>query len=294
MVVCKVDYLISCSDWIDVDCSVSVKLIVLKVCDGLLLYGFLILLVGSDGCNLLMVVMLYGGLFDIFDFGQYDCEMQMLVVVGYVVLQVNFCGLGNYGWVYIQVGVQQWGVVMQDDVIDVICWVISEGIVDGCCICIYGVSYGVYLVMMGVVCELGLYQCVVGYVGVYDLLMMYICGDIQDCGLGVIYLCEWLGDLVKLGVVLLVNLVEWIKVLVFLVVGGEDKCVLIQYIECMEVVFKCVGMLVESLYYKIEGYGFYIEVYCSEYYDKLLVFLVCSLGGKIVMVVFVIGKDKVF
>ena len=82
---------------------------------------------------------------------------------------------------------------MQDDVTDATRWAISEGIADGRRICIYGASYGAYSAMMGAAREPGLYQCAAGYVGVYDLPMMYTRGDIQDRGSGVTYLREWLG-----------------------------------------------------------------------------------------------------
>lgn len=44
----------------------------------------------------------------------------------------------------------------------------------------------------------------------------------------------------------------------------------------------------ELLYYFIEGYGFYIDDYWCEYYIRLFVFLLCSLGGVIVMVLVVL------
>ena len=288
----KADHLISRSDWIDVDRSASVKPIALKARDGLPLHGFLTLPAGSNGRNLPMVVMPHGGPFDIFDSGQYDRETQMLAAAGYAVLQVNFRGSGNYGRAHTQAGAQQWGAAMQDDVTDATRWAISEGIADARRICIYGASYGAYSAMMGAAREPGLYQCAAGYVGVYDLPMMYTRGDIQDRGSGVTYLREWLGDPAKLGAVSPVNLAERIKVPVFLAAGGEDKRAPIQHTERMEAALKRTGTPVESLYYKTEGHGFYTEAHRSEYYDKLLAFLARSLGGKTATTAPVAGKDK--
>lgn len=288
----KADHLISRSDWIDVERSASVKPIALKARDGLPLHGFLTLPAGSNGRNLPMVVMPHGGPFDIFDSGQYDRETQMLAAAGYAVLQVNFRGSGNYGRAHTQAGAQQWGAAMQDDVTDATRWAISEGIADGRRICIYGASYGAYSAMMGAAREPGLYQCAAGYVGVYDLPMMYTRGDIQDRGSGVTYLREWLGDPAKLGAVSPVNLAERIKVPVFLAAGGEDKRAPIQHTERMEAALKRAGTPVESLYYKTEGHGFYTEAHRSEYYDKLLAFLARSLGGKTATTAPAGGKDK--
>ena len=41
-------------------------------------------------------------------------------------------------------------------------------------ICIYGASYGAYAALMGVAREPALYRCAAGYVGVYDLPLMFI------------------------------------------------------------------------------------------------------------------------
>jgi dipeptidyl aminopeptidase/acylaminoacyl peptidase len=131
-------------------------------------------------------------------------------------------------------------------------------------ICIYGASYGAYSAMMGAAREPGLYQCAAGYVGVYDLPMMYTRGDIQDRGSGVTYLREWLGDPAKLGAVSPVNLAERIKVPVFLAAGGEDKRAPIQHTERMEAALKRAGTPVESLYYKTEGHGFYTEAIAAS------------------------------
>ncbi len=288
----KAEHLISRSEWIDARNSASVKAIALKARDGMPLHGFLTLPQGSDGRNLPMVVMPHGGPFDVFDSGQYDRETQMLAAAGYAVLQVNFRGSGNYGRAHTQAGALQWGAAMQDDVTDATRWAIGEGIADARRICIYGASYGAYSAMMGAAREPGLYQCAAGYVGVYDLPLMYTRGDIQDRGSGVTYLREWLGDPAQLGAVSPVNLAERIKVPVFLAAGGEDKRAPIQHTERMEAALKRAGTPVESLYYTTEGHGFYTEAHRSEYYGKLLAFLSRSLGGKTATTVAADGKGK--
>ncbi|MBO8043248.1 S9 family peptidase, partial [Pseudomonas aeruginosa] len=173
---------------------------------------------------------------------------------------------------------KQWGRAMQDDVTDATRWAISEGIADARRICIYGASYGAYSAMMGAAREPGLYQCAAGYVGVYDLPLMFTGGDIQDRDSGMSYLREWLGDPATLGAVSPVNLAERIRVPVFLAAGGQDKRAPIQHTERMEAALKRAGTPVESLYYKTEGHGFYTQAHRSEYYGKLLAFLSRSLG----------------
>lgn len=288
----KADHLISRSDWIDIDRSATVRPVALKARDGLPLHGFLTVPSGSDGRNLPMVVMPHGGPFHVFDNGQYDRETQILAAAGYAVLQVNFRGSGNYGRAHAQAGAQQWGAAMQDDVTDATRWVIAQGIADARRICIYGASYGAYAAMMGAAREQGLYQCAAGYVGVYDLPLMFARGDVQERDSGVTYLREWLGDPAKLGAVSPVNLATQIKVPVFLAAGGEDKRAPIQHTERMEAALKRAGTPVESLYYKTEGHGFYTLAHRTEYYDKLLAFLSRSLGGKTAQASAPAGKGK--
>lgn len=288
----KADHLISRSDWIDIDRSATVRPVALKARDGLPLHGFLTVPSGSDGRNLPMVVMPHGGPFHVFDNGQYDRETQILAAAGYAVLQVNFRGSGNYGRAHAQAGAQQWGAAMQDDVTDATRWAIAQGIADARRICIYGASYGAYAAMMGAAREQGLYQCAAGYVGVYDLPLMFARGDVQERDSGVTFLREWLGDPAKLGAVSPVNLATQIKVPVFLAAGGEDKRAPIQHTERMEAALKRAGTPVESLYYKTEGHGFYTLAHRTEYYDKLLAFLSRSLGGKTAQASAPAGKGK--
>lgn len=285
-------FLMARSEWIDPETTASVRPILLKARDGLELHGFLTVPHGSTGRDLPMVVVPHGGPIGIFDNGSFDHENQLLAAAGYAVLQINFRGSGNYGRAHSRAALKQWGRAMQDDVTDATRWAISEGIADARRICIYGASYGAYSALMGAAREPGLYQCAAGYVGVYDLPLMFTGGDIQDRDSGMSYLREWLGDPAKLAAVSPVNLADQIKVPVFLAAGGEDKRAPILHTERMEAALKRAGTPVESLYYKTEGHGFYTEAHRREYYDKLLAFLARSLGGKTATTAPAAGKDK--
>lgn len=288
----NVNYLISRSEWINPDKAAVVRPVAFNARDGLSLHGFLTLPHGSDGRGLSTVILPHGGPIGVFDDGRYDRESQMFAAAGYAVLQVNFRGSGNYGRRHEQVAAQQWGKAMQDDVTDATRWAIAQGIANKDRICIYGASYGAYSALMGAAREPGLYQCAAGYVGVYDLPLMFNRGDIQDRAPGMTYLREWLGDPAKLAAVSPVNLADQIKVPVFLAAGGEDKRAPILHTERMEAALKRAGTPVESLYYKTEGHGFYTEAHRREYYDKLLAFLARSLGGKTATTAPAAGKDK--
>jgi dipeptidyl aminopeptidase/acylaminoacyl peptidase len=90
-------------------------------------------------------------------------------------------------------GYRQWGARMQDDVTDATRWAIQSGVARDQGICIFGASYGGYAALMGVAREPTLYKCAVGYVGVYDLELMFTSGDIPDSATGRSYLDMVLG-----------------------------------------------------------------------------------------------------
>lgn len=278
--------------WFDRDGAASVRPIALAARDGLPLHGFLTVPKSSDGRRLPMVVMPHGGPIGEFDDGGFERDNQLLAAAGYAVLQVNFRGSGNYGRAHTQAAAKQWGQAMQDDVTDATRWAIAEGIADPQRICIYGASYGAYSAMMGAVREPALYRCAAGYVGVYDLPLMFKRGDIQDRTSGVNYLNEWLGDPAALAAVSPVNLAARITVPVLLAAGREDTRAPVQHTQRMEAALKQAGVPVEAVYYPREGHGFYGEASQRDYYTRLLAFLSKHLGGANAQVAASVEKAK--
>ena len=265
--------------WFDREGGASVRPVSLAARDGLALHGYLTVPKGSDGRGLPMVVVPHGGPIGEYDDGGFERDNQLLAAAGYAVLQINFRGSGNYGRAHTQAGAKQWGRAMQDDVTDATRWAITEGIADPQRICIYGASYGAYSALMGAAREPALYRCAAGYVGVYDLPMMFKKGDIQDRSSGLNYLRDWLGDPAALAAVSPVNLAASIKVPVLLAAGREDQRAPVQHTERMEAALKQAGVPVEAAYYPREGHGLYGEASQRDYYTRLLAFLARSLGG---------------
>ncbi|WP_210131661.1 alpha/beta hydrolase family protein [Stenotrophomonas rhizophila] len=276
----KARLLASRSSWIDPSQSAQVRPVALKARDGLPLHGFLTVPNGKEARRLPMVVVPHGGPIGVFDDGSYEHETQLLAAAGYAVLQINFRGSSNYGRAHTAAARNQWGLRMQDDVTDATRWAIEQGIADEQRICIYGASYGAYAALMGTVREPGLYQCAAGYVGIYDLPLMFERGDIQSDRSGMTYLRDWLGAPEALAERSPVNLAAQVKVPVFLAAGGEDKRAPIQHTKKMEAALRRAGTPVESLYYKSDGHGFYTPQHRREYYTRLLAFLSRSLGGQ--------------
>ncbi len=273
----KAEHLVSRRDWFDPEAMASVKPFSFKARDGMTLFGYLTMPKGS-GKNLPMVVLPHGGPFGISNSGQFDTEPQLLAAAGYAVLQVNYRGSGGYGMAYQQAGKRQWGGAMQDDVTDATRWAIEQGIADSHRICIYGASYGGYAALMGVAKEPTLYKCAAGYVGVYDLPLMFSKGDITQGYTGTSYLHEWIGEPSGLAAASPVNLASRIKVPVFLAAGGQDQRAPIAHSEEMEKALRGAGVPVETLYFRTEGHGFYEQSHQQAFYEKLLAFLDRNIG----------------
>ena len=247
--------------------------------DGLSIHGFLTVPLGSSGKHLPLVVMPHGGPFGVADKWEFEPGIQILAKAGYAVLQVNFRGSSQYGRAFSQAGAQQWGAKMQDDVTDATRWAIDQGFADASRVCIYGASYGGYAALMGAAREPQLYRCAAGYVGVYDLPLMYDKGDTGRAQSDVAYLRDWIGDKSTLAAISPVNLATKIKVPVFLAAGGRDERAPIEHSKRMEKALRAAGVPVETLYFPTEGHGFYVEAHRQAFYERLLAFLERNIGS---------------
>jgi len=275
----KAGFLLARRDWIDPGKMAEERPFELKARDGLALHGFLTIPNGSNGKKLPMVVLPHGGPFGVADAWDFDSETQILASAGYAVLQANFRGSSGYGRAFTQAGVRQWGGKMQDDVTDATHWAVDQGIADPARICIYGASYGGYAALEGVAREPTLYKCAIGYVGVYDLPLLFSKGDIRELESNRNYMHDWIGEPAQLGAISPVNQAARIKVPVFLAAGGEDETAPIAHSKRMEQALQAAGVPVETLYYGTEGHGFFTTEHQVQYYTKLLDFLGRNIGG---------------
>ena len=278
----KATYLASVRQWMDPEQMSTMKDIEFKARDGLTIHGWLTLPKGSDGKNLPLIINPHGGPHGPYDDWGFNPEVQLFASRGYAVLQPNFRGSGGFGKHFTEIGYRQWGGTMQDDVTDATQWAIEQGIADPKRICIYGASYGAYAALMGVAKEPDLYQCAIGFVGVYDLKTMFKRGDIQERDSGVDFMEEVLGTSDSdLNARSPARLAERIKVPVVLVAGAEDRRAPPVQSEVMADGLKNAGKekLIEEFYIqKGEAHGFYRVENNEKLYSAFLSFFDRHIG----------------
>lgn len=166
----------------------NVKPFAFTASDGMSIHGYLTLPNGSTGKNLPLIVNPHGGPIGPRDGWTFNWETQLLASRGYAVLQVNYRGSGGYGQGFQDAGHRQWGKGIQNDIIEATQWAIRNGYADKDRICIYGGSFGGYSALMAPIRAPGMFQCTFGYVGVYDIDMMFKKGDIPERESGLRYL----------------------------------------------------------------------------------------------------------
>lgn len=274
----KAELVLSRRDWLDPDQMSAKRPFAFKARDGMALHGYVTVPAGSDGKHLPMIVLPHGGPFGIAEAWDFDDEAQLLAKAGYAVLQVDYRGSGAHGRAYRQAGAREWGATMQDDVTDATRWAIDQGIADPQRMCLYGASYGAYAALMGVAREPTLYKCAVGYVGVYDLPLLVSNGETYGWS-SKAWKRQWIGEAPALVDTSPVNLATRIKVPVFLAAGGQDHVAPVEHTERMEKALRAAGVPLETLYYRTEGHGFFVDAHRQAFYTQLLAFLARNIGG---------------
>jgi len=226
-----------------------------------------------------LVVLPHGGPHGVRDYPFYDSEAQLLANRGYAVLQPNFRGSGGYSFDFKSAGYEQWGGLMIDDIIDATQSLISSGQVDGDRVCIYGASYGGFAALMSAVKEPDLFDCTVGYVGVYDLEAMMTKGDIPNQFSGAAYLKRALGEDSEVRHEQSpVNHADKITADVLLIHGDEDIRVPSLHAKLMRKALKEEGKEPEWLYLGNVGHGAVSLENRLKVYSTLLTFLDKNIG----------------
>ena len=249
--------------------------------DGKLVHGYLTLPHDSSGKNLPLIVNPHGGPIGPRDNWAFNPEAQLLASRGYAVLQVNYRGSSGYGRGFQDAGHMQWGQAIQDDIVDAAQWTIANGYADKNRVCIYGGSFGGYSAMMAPIRAPGLFKCAFGYVGVYDIDLMFKKGDIPARESGLRYLRRTHGT----------DAASWtrnspakrageIKIPVFLAAGARDMRAPPEQTEAMEKALVAAGNPPEgTIIQSGEMHGFYDVKNRVALYTTMLDFFQRHLPG---------------
>lgn len=244
-----------------------------KARDGNLIHGYLTLPNDKAPKNLPMIVYLHGGPHGIRDHWGFDPWVQLLANRGYAVLQVNFRGSMGYGWNYMAAGFNHWGTTMQYDVIDGTKWAVKQGYADPKRICIFGASYGGYAAIRSAEIAPDLYQCTVGYDGVYDLNLLYDHLASYQNASDVLYGQNVLGrDHADRAEQSPVNHAERLTGGIFLVQGGRDEIVPPKQADELRKRLDAAGKHYQYMYKTYEVHGFGKVSDKRELAEKLLTF----------------------
>lgn len=270
-------FLMSARPWLKAESLAATEPFRLTTPDGLTINGYLTLPKGKSS-NLPTVVMPHGGP-HVRDYWGFDRDVQLLASQGYAVVQVNFRGSTGYGKAFEQAGWAEWGGKIQDDITLATRYAIQSGVADKDRVCLYGASFGGYSALQSAIREPELYQCAIGYVGVYDLPMLYKEGDIKTQKWGDAYLDKTLGtDMVLLKAQSPALNVDKLKAPVLIIHGEEDERAPIEHAEALRDALDKKGHSYQWLVKDKEGHGFYNQDNVVELYQTVLSFLNTHIG----------------
>lgn len=270
-------FLLSSAKWINKSELAETEPFRIKTPDGLTLNGLLTIPRGKSK-NLPTVVLPHGGP-HARDYWGYDAQVQMLASAGYAVVQVNFRGSTGYGKSFEQAGYGHWGTKIQDDILLATKYVIQQGVADKDRVCIFGASFGGYSAVQSAIRTPEAFKCAIGYVGVYDLEMLYNEGDIKEHTWGDAYLDETLGkesaDLVAQSPV---HNIDKLKAPVLIIHGKDDLRAHFEHALALKEALDKRSHPYEWLVKDKEGHGFYNEDNILEANQSILRFLKKHIG----------------
>ncbi|MGM0630810.1 MAG: prolyl oligopeptidase family serine peptidase [Pseudomonadota bacterium] len=272
--------IIKSKPWLDKEEIPQTEIISYKSRDGLTVKALLTLPKGQKAEDLPLILLPHGG-----PHGPRDSltalnpDAKVLAEHGYAVLQPNFRGSGGYGREFLQSGYKNWGTTMINDMTDGVMHVVEKGIVDKNRMCVYGGSYGGYAALMTVIREPDLYKCTIGFVGVYDLNMMFKEGDIPETESGLNYLDMALPNTEEeRNAQSPVHLVDKLKVPVFIIQGGKDVRVPPEQAYELRDALEEHDHPYEWMFKDNEGHGFYKPENNIERWTRMLTFLDKHIG----------------
>lgn len=270
----KLALLVSSKPWFDDYEVPKTKTVAYQSRDGKTIHALLTLPKGKKANELPLILLPHGGPHGVRDSLRFmDSDAKVFAEHGYAVLQPNFRGSGGFGRAFLEAGYKNWGTSMIDDMTDGVQYLVQQGIADKNRVCVYGASYGGYAALQSGVREPDLYKCIVGFVGVYDLQLMYEEGDIPQALVGRNYLDQVLpSDTDGRKAQSPLHNVDKLKAPVFIIQGGADQRVPETHAFRLRDALQERDHPYEWLYKETEGHGFYRPENNVERWQMMLAF----------------------
>lgn len=250
--------------------------------DGLPLPLYLTLPPGG-GKKLPLVLLVHGGPWSRGSTWDFDPEVQFLASRGYAVLEPAFRGSTGYGGRHFHASFGQWGLAMQDDLVDALRWAVEQGHADPARVCIAGASYGGYATLMGLARDSELFRCGVAWVAVSDPLLLFDSAWTDITEEARIYgLSRMIGDPVadaeKLQAASPLRQAARIKQPLLLAYGAADRRVPLVHGERLRDALKPHNPKVEWVLYDNEGHGWHRADNRIDFWTRVEKFLAQNLG----------------
>jgi len=250
--------------------------------DGLTVHGYLTYPRDVPRRNLPTVLAVHGGPWAR-DVWGLRAEPQWLANRGYLCVNVNYRGSTGYGRDFVNAGDREWGGRMQDDLTDVVTWLVAGGIADPGRLAIFGASYGGYAALAGAAFTPDLFRCAISHAGPSDL-GTFIVAIPASWKLAAEEMYRRVGHPVHDAALLWsrspLSRVDQIRVPVLISQGANDPRVRRQESEQIVAAMRERGIAHEYLLFPDEGHGFVRPENRLAFYAAAERFLAEHLGGQ--------------
>lgn len=278
----SIERVVDVAPWIKPERMAERKPVRYKARDGLEIPAYLTLPPGVPAKNLPVVVNVHGGPNVRGKTWGYDNEDQMLASRGFAVLSPNFRGTTGLGKRLYRSGFRQWGLAMQDDLVDGLRHLVDQGIADPKRACLWGGSYGGYATLFGVARDPDTWRCGVAYVAVSDIGLLFDT-PYSDTARSAYRFLDFeakvrIGDpdrdRAQFDRTSAVKNAARIRAPLFLAYGSDDPRVPLVHGNEMRKALEANGKRFEWVVYPGEGHGFNKDENRKDFYTRALDFLV--------------------